>query len=306
MSLWSSTVPVSSLLITILGEEYCLSLLSFSCPFFTFENIAYIISGKPSHCLQSKSLLQSKRCCFGLGAGINSCHMPETDILLMSVLFFLKSAGCSVKSEAAVAWLWLHCGHEGPLVASSRPSPEHRLALLPHPLVTSLLSILNGGIGGSMHTRCFNWLLLDWFSVWRTFRMTLVHLCQSLNTYGSHSGPVVLVSKHFFQDPGFGEGFLGDVGRFQCVWPSEEIFLLYKEVAQLSSAQLRWAVVCPAEKQETFYLADIWTKHLTPIHWVFLVLGRDLQRAAQIRFILSFFPPFKKDSLACQITWYYE
>lgn len=165
---------------------------------------------------------------FWPGAGINSCHMSETDILLISVLFFLKSAGCSIESEAAVAWLWLRCGHEGPLVASSRPSPEHRLALLPHPLVTSPLSILNGGIGGSMYTRCFSWLLLDWFSVWRTFRLPLVPLCQSLNTYGNHSGPVVLVSKHFFQDPGFGEGFLGDFGRFQCVWPSEEIFLLYR------------------------------------------------------------------------------
>lgn len=53
----------------------------------------------------------------------------------------------------------------------------------------------------------------------------------------------------FFQDPGLGEGFLafkrslGDAGRFRCVWPPEEIFfiffLLNKEVAQLSSAQLR-------------------------------------------------------------------
>lgn len=84
---------------------------------------------------------------------------------------------------------------------------------------------------------------------------------------------------------------LGDARRFQCVWPSKEIFfLLSKEVAQLSSAQLRWAGVRPAGKQETFYLADIGTKHLTPIHcWVFQVLSGDLQRAAQIRFIVWFF-----------------
>lgn len=66
----------------------------------------------------------------------------------------------------------------------------------------------------------------------------------------------------FFQDPGLGEGFLalkgslGDSGRFRCVWPPEEIFffffLLYKEVAQLSSAQLRRAGVCPAGKQAHF------------------------------------------------------
>lgn len=110
-----------------------------------------------------------------------------------------------------------------------------------------------------------------------------------------HSGPVVLLPRHSFHNPGFAEEFFAQkkvLARcFQCVWSSKEsFFLLYKEVAQLSSAQSRWAGARPAGKQETFYLADIGTKQLTPIHcWVFQVLSGDLQRAAQIRFIVCFF-----------------
>lgn len=70
--------------------------------------------------------------------------MTETDVPFISLLFSsgVRWLQCC-ESEAAVAWLWLLCGHEGPLVASSRPPPERRLALPPHPRLTSPLSVLN-------------------------------------------------------------------------------------------------------------------------------------------------------------------
>lgn len=68
----------------------------------------------------------------------------------------------------------------------------------------------------------------------------------------------------FFQDPGFGEGFLalkrslGDAGRFRCVWPSEEIrfFVIQRGcTAVLGTVEMNWRV--SGRETSTFYLADI-------------------------------------------------
>lgn len=64
--------------------------------------------------------------------GANSrhiCHTVHTkDIPFSSFLFFrwfpLVCCLQRRESEPAVAWLWFHCGCEGPLVAPSHPSPE--------------------------------------------------------------------------------------------------------------------------------------------------------------------------------------
>lgn len=150
---------------------------------------------------------------------------------------------------------WRGCGcsgHEGPLVASSRPSPERRLALPPHPRLTSPLSVLN--TAGRRDRRV---------NIHQMFQLALAGLILSLahfqNDFSSSLSKFkcletfTLVQWCCFQDTLsiilglvrnslLKKRSLGDARRFQCVWPSEESFFDVQRgcTAVLSTVEMSW------------------------------------------------------------------
>lgn len=202
--------------------------------------------------------------CFWPNFATNSHHMSatahaETSCFLHSG-FFLKSPVCSIESQAVAEWLWSCCGREGPLLASSRPSPEHRLALPLHPRVTSPPNALStaGWRDGrvtihQMLLRALAELIFCLASIQSDFSSSLSKfkcVWKPLH-WSSSAGSEQLLG--FSPGSGLGEGFLAlkrslvDGGRFQRVWPPEELLLLFFLIqrgctAVLSTVELSWRV----------------------------------------------------------------
>lgn len=109
-----------------------------------FNSLVHFLHLKTLHIsFQGNCLVVVSKVLLRPDAGTGSRHMTETDILFISLLFSEVRWLQCCEGEAAVAWLWLLSGREGPLVASSRPAPERRLAFPPHPRLTSPLSVVN-------------------------------------------------------------------------------------------------------------------------------------------------------------------
>lgn len=214
----SFTLSVVSPLITIPGISIaCRCFTGSSIPLFTvllFANITSIISGKQLHCLRLWS------------ASVSGLILPQIAITCLPQLtlrhpvFFILGFSWSLLSAALKVKQWRSgCGHAVDVKGLFWP----RLALLQSTdsLFHSTLEWLHlrthwaqqgGGMGGSLYTRCCYGLWLNWFSVWRPFRVTSVHLCQSLNACGNlYIGPVVL-------DPNSSWVFLQDLGLVRDSW----------------------------------------------------------------------------------------
>lgn len=135
----------------------------------------------------ASSSSSSLRCCFGLMLAPMSVTWPRRTSCSFHSCFLLESTGCSI---VRVKQRRRGCGCSVDMKGLLWPRPAllQNADSLFRPTHEShhrwvFWTRQGGGIGGSIYTRCFNWLLLDWFSLWRTFRMTLVHLCQSLNAW---------------------------------------------------------------------------------------------------------------------------
>lgn len=159
------------------------ALIQSIAPLFTFENITCAVSGKRLRCVQLSSL----RCRFGLMLPQVAVTWLRRTSCSFHSCFLLESAGCSVV-RVKQGWRGCGCSVDMKGLLWPRPALLQNADPLFRPTHDShrhwvFWTQQGGGIGGSIYTRCFNWLLLDWFSLWRPFRMALVHLCQSLNAW---------------------------------------------------------------------------------------------------------------------------